>query len=224
MCTQPPGRQTADGDACVTLAAGIRWDERFSYCQNEPLAANQEVVNPTVTYRDYSCIYSLGECHNNMIVLYFVYFTLAIFLDNVWPNENGTCRPVWYCLMPGYWRPKRPVNQATVLRNLVAKVGAQAPGAGSSNQASRAPARRTSADDLEDDVKEEEDKMRALLAHKTAGEGGRATGCLSFPKLESTLLYACMETAIAWLVVVVCNGVGRWPSLFCQTYLWNWLY
>jgi hypothetical protein len=36
-----------------------------------------------------------------------VYGVLAIYLDNVVPNEMGVSRPMWYFLLPGYWMPQQ---------------------------------------------------------------------------------------------------------------------
>lgn len=42
-----------------------------------------------------------------LVILYFVYGVLAIYLDNVVPNEMGVSRPMWYFLLPGYWMPQQ---------------------------------------------------------------------------------------------------------------------
>jgi len=64
--------------------------------------------------------YSFADIFNNtstwpLIQLYiwtildfFIYLLLALYLDNVLPNEHGMRRPVYYFLTPSYWRGTRP--------------------------------------------------------------------------------------------------------------------
>lgn len=40
-----------------------------------------------------------------LIALWIGYFFLAIYMDNVLPNENGNRRPFYYILVPSYWVP-----------------------------------------------------------------------------------------------------------------------
>lgn len=40
------------------------------------------------------------------VLLYFVYFAVAIYLDNVLSNENGVSRHWWYLFTPSYWFPR----------------------------------------------------------------------------------------------------------------------
>ena len=38
-----------------------------------------------------------------VVAQWVVYFVLAVWLDNVLPNENGVRRRGWYFLLPSYW-------------------------------------------------------------------------------------------------------------------------
>ena len=40
---------------------------------------------------------------SGVVAQWVVYFVLAVWLDNVLPNENGVRRPGWYFLLPSYW-------------------------------------------------------------------------------------------------------------------------
>ncbi|GBG71074.1 hypothetical protein CBR_g8373 [Chara braunii] len=47
--------------------------------------------------------YSMAQIWNHYIISFFVFFTLAIYLDNVVPDPNGVRKPYYYFLTPAYW-------------------------------------------------------------------------------------------------------------------------
>ena len=51
--------------------------------------------------------FSLVDCFVWLIVDFFVLFVVALYLDNVVPNEHGVSKPLWYFLLPSYWSPER---------------------------------------------------------------------------------------------------------------------
>lgn len=93
---------------------GLRWSERESYCLNIQDVANQPSYDPTVTYLKFDCVFSLNYIYKIFVLLYFLYFALAVYLDNVLANENGVKRPLLYFLQPSYWSPRPQATQRSL--------------------------------------------------------------------------------------------------------------
>lgn len=53
---------------------------------------------------DCACVMDISMCMWINAVLFIGYFTLGIYLDNVWPNENGVRKGILYFLSRNYWR------------------------------------------------------------------------------------------------------------------------
>lgn len=48
--------------------------------------------NPAI-YRDYSCVLSARDALAYLTFEWLLYLFIAIYLDNILPNESGVCRP-----------------------------------------------------------------------------------------------------------------------------------
>lgn len=94
-----------------------------------------------------------------MVIQWIAYLLLAIYLNNILPNEVGARRPWYYPLLPSYWRP-RPAAAAAALRAVADKDG----GGGGGGE-------------KEEEVEAEEERMRAMLHERIGalrqGRGGR---------------------------------------------------
>ena len=58
------GCQTHQSPGPLALAAGIKWSERSSYCQNIPYLADRPVYNPREQYLDFACVFPLTQIYN----------------------------------------------------------------------------------------------------------------------------------------------------------------
>ncbi|KAK9805624.1 hypothetical protein WJX72_008643 [[Myrmecia] bisecta] len=154
------------GSASAEGQPGIRWGDRYEYCKN--LSSDEIAKQPYLanTYRDFQCVLSLGQAYGLLIGLTIVYTVLALFLDNVLPNENGVRRAPWYFLMPNYWCN---VGRANFRKRPTVQTAAGA-------QTVRPSLRRTSTLDnaavpQDEDVANEEKRVKELLAHRSGTSG-----------------------------------------------------
>lgn len=149
------GSATSDSDA-----PGIDWSERYSYCSNVP-NADQIPYNPREVYKDYDCVMPLGDIYVIFTIQWLGYFVLAVYCDNVWPNEQGIRRPLWYFLLPSYWFP-RPQSAVSALTRVQQQKEVGPPPDGP----------------LDDDVVSEAERLKELMTHRTgrAGELARQDG------------------------------------------------
>lgn len=63
------------------------------YCQD--LSQDEAALlpyNPAV-YRDYSCVLPARDALVYLTIEWLLYFCIAIYLDNILPNESGVRRP-----------------------------------------------------------------------------------------------------------------------------------
>ncbi|GIL78966.1 hypothetical protein Vretimale_187 [Volvox reticuliferus] len=144
---------------------GIDWNERSSYCSNIEDVDKQPVYDRRTTYKDFSCVLPLNTIYGILLALWGGYFVLAIYFDNIVPNEFGVRKPILYFLYPSYWFPScsRVQNKLKTVRESIN------PGRGArmGNWPTPPPV-----SELDEDVIAEEDKMKALLQHRTdAGPG-----------------------------------------------------
>lgn len=102
-------------------------------------------------YIDCNCVMSIDLTLGLNTVLFVGYFISGIYLDNIYPNENGVYRPLWYIFMPSYWSPKVEARAA------IEQLGRNPP----------APVDEYGSAD--DDVKEEENRLRERLNDLTNG-------------------------------------------------------
>ena len=70
------------------LDLGLRFADAESYCTLE------KSCNPD---------YSVGRSWGIFIILYIIYSTLGLYLDNVLPDAFGVRKAPWYFLLPAYW-------------------------------------------------------------------------------------------------------------------------
>lgn len=141
------------GSATVSSSSpGIRWSERSSYCQNIPNTEDQPNYDPKTTYINFKCVMPLALTYWVYVALWLGYFVLAIYVDNVLPNEFGVRKPFYYFLMPSYWFPSLATGNK--LKDINDSMGPACP-----------------PESVDDDVAAEEAKCRSLLVHRT-GHGG----------------------------------------------------
>ncbi|KAF3436036.1 hypothetical protein FNV43_RR23128 [Rhamnella rubrinervis] len=68
---------------------GIRWSTRAKCAPN-----------------DEDCTITINDIYKWLVGTFFLWFILAIYLDNVNPNVSGVRKPLLYFLKPGYWTGK----------------------------------------------------------------------------------------------------------------------
>jgi hypothetical protein len=86
---------------------GLTWADRFAYCQVE-IPSPQ--LQQTLSFWVKDCVTPLGEIYWLLAIQIVGYLVLAIYLDNVLPDTNGTRKPVWYFLQPSFWLPSKVSN------------------------------------------------------------------------------------------------------------------
>jgi hypothetical protein len=95
-------------DDLASAASGIRgglaWADRFAYCQVD-IPSPQ--LQQTLSFWIKDCVTPLGEIFWLLAIQIVGYLVLAIYLDNVLPDTNGTRKPLWYFLQPSYWLPSK---------------------------------------------------------------------------------------------------------------------
>ncbi|GLC34108.1 hypothetical protein PLESTB_000838300 [Pleodorina starrii] len=152
------------GAATVGNGPGLKWSQRSSYCQYIPKVEDQPPYNRSTTYKDFECVMSLNTIYGALLALWGGYFVLAVYCDNIVPNEFGVSKPFWYIFDPSYWFPGC-VRSSSKLKQVQQSLAPRDGGAGWAGGAVPPPVA-----DLDEDVRAEEDKMKALLQHRT-GEG-----------------------------------------------------
>lgn len=82
---------------------GISWADRSSYCQAEiPSPAQQASLSFFLT----DCVMSLQEIFWVLGWQCVLFMVLAVWFDNVLPDEHGSRKPLLFYLYPSYWFPK----------------------------------------------------------------------------------------------------------------------
>ena len=168
------------GSAATAPAAprGISWAHRGAYCLNiQNPDARPLYFNPDY-YQDFECVLSVEQCLTYLAIEAVVYFLLAVYLDNVLPNEQGVRRSVVYFLQPSYWLRGKS-------RGLPAGMGAEelSPatktpwwraccGRAARVEPSMPSALAAGGAGLDPDVAEEESRMRHLFQSRTGRGGG----------------------------------------------------
>eukprot|EP00878_Enallax_costatus_P039861 GHUV01045787.1.p1 GENE.GHUV01045787.1~~GHUV01045787.1.p1 ORF type:complete len:620 (+),score=148.94 GHUV01045787.1:439-2298(+) len=158
----------------ATLAAvdpGIRWHQRSSYCQYQPDGALQSPYDPEVEFRSYNCVYPLAQVYWTLVVQWLLYWIMAVYLNNVLPNEVGTRRVLWYPFCRSYWSP-RPTDTVSALQHLAQHEGLDATAAGGGDGNADAAAAGAS---IDDDVAAEEQKMKAVLLERVGATAAKDT-------------------------------------------------
>ncbi|XP_030473887.1 ABC transporter A family member 2-like [Syzygium oleosum] len=56
--------------------------------------------------KDTECVISINDIYIWLVATFFVWFILAIYFDNVFPNASGVRKSMFYFLNPGYWTGK----------------------------------------------------------------------------------------------------------------------
>jgi len=96
-----------------STSPGLSWGDRYSYCVDAnikdmtPEERNDFFAPFEGKYLDENCVMPVGKCLEALAGLAFGYFFLALYLDNILPNEDGMRRAPWYFLMPSYWGVSR---------------------------------------------------------------------------------------------------------------------
>ncbi|KAI0515529.1 hypothetical protein KFK09_008194 [Dendrobium nobile] len=90
----PPNLLAKALDILVSATAthedpGIRWHRR-GHC----------------TYKEPNCVMTIENIFHWLISTFFLWFALAIYLDNILPDSNGVRKSVFYFLKPSYWTGK----------------------------------------------------------------------------------------------------------------------
>ncbi|XP_015068163.1 ABC transporter A family member 2 [Solanum pennellii] len=57
-------------------------------------------------FNDTECVITMNEIYIWLVVTFFLWFVLAIYLDNIIPNISGVRKSAFYFLTPGYWTGK----------------------------------------------------------------------------------------------------------------------
>ncbi|MEW5309052.1 MAG: hypothetical protein WDW38_000964 [Sanguina aurantia] len=215
---------------------GIAWSQRDSYCLYIPNIQNQPSYNPSVIYYNFNCVMSMNTIYQVYIALWLGFFVVAIYLDNILPNEHGVRKPFYYFLLPSYWIPSTQTSSSLLQALQEGRGGREeAPQEGAADQ----------------DVLIEEEKMRALLQHRTGRAGSLASeaegrknaievfqlekryagslGC--FGKTCSCCCFECTSTQPFWAIrgswfaieenQLFCllgpNGAGKTTTINCLT-------
>ncbi|PHT88096.1 ABC transporter A family member 2 [Capsicum annuum] len=58
------------------------------------------------TFNDTECVVTMNDIYIWLVSTFFLWFVLAIYLDNILPNISGVRKSVFYFLTPGYWTGK----------------------------------------------------------------------------------------------------------------------
>ncbi|GBG75807.1 hypothetical protein CBR_g21052 [Chara braunii] len=124
------GKETA-----TPQSPGISWGRRDSKCED--------------------CLLSLADVWGWMIGTFFLWFVLAVYLDNVLPDPNGVKRPCFYFLQPSYWTGK----------------GSVAEGGGCCTCMGSVPEAPQMAGRLDEDVVTEMEQVQAAVKHGSPGSG-----------------------------------------------------
>ncbi|KXZ51812.1 hypothetical protein GPECTOR_11g253 [Gonium pectorale] len=157
------------GAATIGANPGLKWSQRGSYCKNIPNVDEQPPFDPRVEYRNYECVMSLNTIYGALLALWGGYFLLAVYFDNIVANEFGVKKPFYYIFSPSYWLPR--FSRAS---NNLRAVEKQLAAAQRGQTAGRGPHPPPSPADLDEDVRAEEDKIKALLQHRTGTAGAMA--------------------------------------------------
>lgn len=92
------GRMTA-----TAVRPGISWSNRASYCVEAEESTFATGCNSQESICE--CVLPINTIYGILIALYFGYLLLAVYLDQVLPNENRVGNVPWYFLLPRYWNP-----------------------------------------------------------------------------------------------------------------------
>ena len=211
------------GDATATKESpGLRWGERSSYCVTEDFTSVRFIPG---TYIKPNCSMPLDEIFKWLTVEMFVFMLLAVYLDNIVPNEYNNYRPFYYFLDPSYWLT-RGWNAMDHFSGIVAEKA-------TSDAAGRSASARN-----EDVVQEENelvDKLRRIvsgqegLGNASETQEGTAMSVFGMKKTYSSPLNPCGAKFKAvkgvWLSVdegqIFCllgpNGAGKTTLINCLT-------
>jgi ABC-type multidrug transport system fused ATPase/permease subunit len=145
---------------------GIRWAERDSYCTATP-PGEHDGYDPATTWRDFACVFPVGQCLVALALQFLCYTALAVWLDNVLPNALGVSRSPLFFLHRAFWRP-RPAEQGEALARLVAEGEARA---AALKMSAKANTRLSVAGgpDEDEDVGEESARLKLSLGSKLNG-------------------------------------------------------
>lgn len=86
------------------MRGGLTWADRSAYCQVDiPSPQLQQALS----FWRSNCVTPLSEIYVILAMQIVGYLLLAVYIDNIMPDENGTKKPFWYLLQPSYWFPSK---------------------------------------------------------------------------------------------------------------------
>jgi len=195
------------GAAAEATDDGISWSRRNEYCQDIKNPVEQDSVYGTAPdeYWDFSCVFPVGTILGILALEALVYFLLAIYLNNVFRDENGVRKKPWYLFTPEYWRGGSSYNS---------KAGR---GSGKRDLKPSVPCPVMDEEKEGDaDVLAEENEMKSLMQHRIAGTGGGST---SNGNLENGRVPLASATADARNAVEVFGLQKAFGSGWCKNNL-----
>lgn len=91
-------------EAAAGKRAGLAWSDRTAYCQVDIPSPE---LQQTLSFWRTNCVTPLSQIYFILLIQMFAYLVLAIYLENVLPDETGTHRAPWYFLSFRYWFPSK---------------------------------------------------------------------------------------------------------------------
>lgn len=83
--------------------SGLSWGERYTYC----VAGSSGPAAPAQSgyYYDH-CAMPLGEIMWAAVIQCVGFVLLSVWAEQVLPDAHGGRQPLYYFLLPSYWRPQ----------------------------------------------------------------------------------------------------------------------
>jgi len=191
---------------------GLSWSERSSYCKDEDDSEECEIEKArSDRFIDCNCVMPLSDVFIVFTVLYFGYFIVAVYLEKVFPNEQGVRLEPWYFLQPRYWGFGADQEQHVGPLNIL-----QPP----------------DTVEQDEDVSAEEAKMkeRLKMINEPSGAGGAhsdgdAVQCFGLQKVYGWRKSAFWAVKGSWFSIekdqLFCllgpNGAGKTTTINCLT-------
>ncbi|DBA88907.1 TPA: hypothetical protein ACH3X2_000146 [Trebouxia sp. C0005] len=88
-------------------AVGISWSHRYSYCQSQAPSPSQQ---QSLGYYTTSCVAPLPHLFLFAAAQCIGYMAFSLYLDKVLPDRMGVRLPLWYPLLPSYWKPTKTTS------------------------------------------------------------------------------------------------------------------
>jgi len=134
------GKATASSDR-----GGIKWSQIDSYCKNNVYSEGSFGA----------CDYSLEMCYELLTLDFFFFTILAMYLDQVLPNEFGVNRPFYFPFLPSTWMSLLGMKKSVSSVDVAATDAAAASSGGNASA-------------LEEDVAEEEMRLKQSATEQSS--------------------------------------------------------